>query len=72
MEDPMLKAGNDDYPLYPSDPEKIPDSTYWPAALAFGSLLFFWGLITSLFVTGVGFICIALSLTGWIFELNYE
>ncbi len=63
---------NEEYPLHPADPQILPASTYWPLAMAFGLLLFFWGFITTLILSGVGFICIIVSLAGWIIELNNE
>ena len=35
-------------------PDAIPRPTYVPAAMAFGITLFFWGIITSPVVLGVG------------------
>ncbi len=67
-----MKLNEDEYPPQPSDPEIIPDSTYWPLALAFGITFLLWGFLTSLIVSGVGFVFMIISLAGWIQELNYE
>jgi len=48
MDEPVIKLNEKEYPLQPSDPEIIPDSTYWPLALAFGTTLLLWGFLTSL------------------------
>src|SRR3954453_2793930 len=37
-------------------PEHIPAVTYWPAALALGITLLFWGLITSFLLAIIGLI----------------
>jgi len=72
MEADDLKYDEREYPGHPSDPEKLPSSTYWPIVLAFGLLLFLWGIITSLIVLAAGVLCMGVALTGWIIELNYE
>jgi hypothetical protein len=72
MDESILKANEKEYPLHPSDPDILPESTYWPLVLAFGLLFLFWGLISSLIISGVGLVLVALAITGWILELNYE
>lgn len=72
MEANNLIIDEKEYPGNPADPELLPHSTYWPVALAFGLLLSLWGIITSLIVTGVGAVCFAVALAGWITELNHE
>ncbi len=43
----------------------LPTPTAWPMITAFGLTLMFAGLVTSLFVTAVGFICAAFGAVGW-------
>jgi hypothetical protein len=61
-----------EYPPNPADPQKMPEPTYWPVALAFGVLFIFWGLISTFYITGVGLIISAVATAGWIIELNHE
>jgi hypothetical protein len=72
MDEPVINLDEKGYPLQPSDPEIIPDSTYWPLALAFGTTFLLWGFLTSLILSGVGILCMAVSLAGWIGEINSE
>ena len=72
MDEPVYNINESEYPLQPSDPEIIPESTYWPLALAFGTTLLLWGFLTSLILSGVGLLCMAVSLAGWIGEINTE
>ena len=67
-----LKKQEDTYPLNDPAPEKIPELTFWPFMLAFGVLFFFWGLITSLIITGVGVVIIIIAISGWIQDLSHE
>jgi hypothetical protein len=52
--------------------EKIPEPTYWPAALALGTVLLLWGLVTSFIVAIVGFILLGSSIAGWLGEMRHE
>ncbi len=72
MDNSDINSQENEYPLHPSDPVIIPDSTYWPISLAFGTTLLFWGFISSLILSGVGFVCMVIALAGWISELNNE
>lgn len=72
MDKQLIKLNDAEYPPQPSDPEIIPDSTYWPVTLAFGITFLIWGFLTSLIVSGVGLLFITISLWGWIQELNNE
>jgi hypothetical protein len=72
MDKPAININEEEYPLQPSDPEIIPDSTYWPLSLAFGITFLFLGFLTSLMLSGVGLVIMAISLSGWIQELNNE
>jgi hypothetical protein len=47
-------------------PEKIPEPTYWPAMLAFGIVLVFWGLVSTWLISLAGIIISGFSLAGWI------
>ena len=47
-------------------PEKIPEPTYWPAMLAFGIVLIFWGLVSTWLISLAGVIITGFSLAGWI------
>lgn len=67
-----LKKQEEEYPLSDPAPEKIPELTFWPFILAFGVLFFFWGLITSLIITGVGAVIIIIAISGWIQDLSHE
>lgn len=53
-------------------PEVLARPTWWPAALAFGSTLVAWGLITSLIILGIGIVVFGWSLRGWIQEIRHE
>ncbi|HEU5015098.1 MAG TPA: hypothetical protein VFT66_21425 [Roseiflexaceae bacterium] len=49
--------------------EGIPAPTYWPAVLAFGITLFFWGILTSWIISGMGVIIFVVAIVGWIGDL---
>jgi hypothetical protein len=53
-------------------PEKIPEPTFWPAGLALGTVLLFWGLVTSFIVAAVGLILLVFSVAGWLGEMRHE
>ncbi len=69
---PESELTNEEYPLTPADPQEIPEPTYWPITLAFGSLFLFWGLITTPIISVVGLLISGLAIAGWIIELNHE
>lgn len=50
-------------------PTTLPRPTYAPVAMGFGMTLLFWGLATSLYISGVGLILCVLALLQWIGEL---
>jgi len=56
---------------HPPDHSELPQPTYWPAVLALGITFLAWGLVTSLVISGVGLILLALALAGWIGELRH-
>jgi hypothetical protein len=72
MNNSELNIDQEKYPLVPSDPEIIPESTYWPIFLAFGITFFMWGYLLTLYVSIMGLICMIVALIGWINELNKE
>jgi hypothetical protein len=53
-------------------PEKMPEPTFWPAALALGTVLLLWGIVTSFVVGMVGFILLVFSIAGWLQEMRHE
>jgi hypothetical protein len=65
-ETPTTHAG---WKALPDEP--LPHPTYFPAGLAMGTTLFFWGLITSrvVFLAGVGLLIAALA--GWISAIRH-
>ncbi|MGB8491399.1 MAG: cytochrome c oxidase subunit 4 [Bacteroidales bacterium] len=72
MDNELTERNTRDYPPYPSDPAIVPDSTYWPLSLAFGITLFFWGFLTTIFLSFTGLVFMIISIAGWITELNHE
>ena len=70
MDENKLSQLSDEYKLSPSVPQRIPKPTYWPVFLAFSVVLFFWGFITSIIISGVGLLLIGVSTYGWIMELK--
>jgi len=53
-------------------PEHLVKPTYWPMVLALGITFLLWGLISNLFISGVGVVLFALALTNWIRELRHD
>jgi hypothetical protein len=53
-------------------PEKIPNPTYWPALFAFGLMFVAWGLISNLFLFGIGVIMAVIAVVGWVYDLRHE
>jgi len=53
-------------------PDHVPPRTTWPAAAALGTVLIFWGVVTSYLILGVGVGLLALSVVGWIREILRE
>jgi hypothetical protein len=49
----------------------LPRPTYWPVVLAFGVVLLAWGVVTTLAITVIGLVLLALGLGGWIGELRH-
>jgi hypothetical protein len=57
---------------HPAQPEELPALTFWPIVLAAGTVFFFWGMITSLIISGVGLASMLIALWGWIEEFSDE
>jgi hypothetical protein len=53
-------------------PREIPHPTAYPAGMAFGTTLLFWGFITSPVLVGIGLVVMTVSLAGWIGEMRHE
>jgi hypothetical protein len=53
-------------------PEKLPEPTAWPAALALAVTLMLWGFVSSLISTGVGLALFVVALAGWIGDIRHE
>jgi hypothetical protein len=53
-------------------PENLPEQCIWPATLALGITFLVWGLVTSLIITGVGFVLFAVAMAGWIRDIRHE
>ncbi len=67
IETPPLRPGWVRVPL-----EKMPKPTIWPAALALGTVLLLWGLVTSFIMTVTGLTLLAISVAGWLREMRHE
>jgi hypothetical protein len=67
IETPSLRPGWTRFP-----PEKMPEPTIWPAALALGTVLLLWGLVTSFIMTVTGLTLLGVSLAGWLREMRHE
>jgi hypothetical protein len=52
--------------------ETLPRPTYWPAVMALGIIFILGGIVTSLFVSAVGVVLLAIALAGWIGEIRHE
>jgi hypothetical protein len=53
-------------------PEKLPEPTAWPVALAFAVALILWGLVSSLILSGVGLGLFITAMTGWVADIRHE
>jgi hypothetical protein len=70
MEKANLKYNPEEYPPHQAVPQEIPKATIWPITLACGVIFFFWGFITSFFITAIGFILMLIAVAGWIGDLR--
>ncbi|HEX2911822.1 MAG TPA: hypothetical protein VH186_13520 [Chloroflexia bacterium] len=52
--------------------EPLPQPTYWPVVMALGIVLFVFGFLTTIFISGLGAILFFISLGGWIGEMWNE
>jgi len=52
-------------------PAEIPQPTYWPVVMSVGITFIFWGIVTSLIVSGVGIILFGIALAGWIGDIRH-
>jgi len=72
MDEQADKPNEADDPTTPALPERIPKSTFWPFVMALGVMFFFWGILTSWIISGIGVILVSISFSGWIVDLNNE
>lgn len=56
----------------PLPPARLPRPTYFPAGMALGTALVFWGIITSRVILVVGLGMFTVMLGGWISEILHE
>jgi hypothetical protein len=54
------------------DPEVVARPTYWPMVFGLGIAFFMWGLISNLFVLGLGLFFLLVGLVGWVLDLVAE
>lgn len=52
--------------------EKLPEPTWWPAALALGIVLLLWGIVASYAVSVVGLGLSITALAGWTGDIRNE
>ena len=53
-------------------PERLPEPTVWPVALALAVTLIVWGLVCSLIITAIGLALFIAALAGWIGDIRHE
>ena len=53
-------------------PEELPEPTPWPAALALGSCLLAWGVVTSWILSLVGLLLFVVGVAGWMGRMRHE
>lgn len=49
--------------------EHVPRPTYWPVVMALGTVLLFWGVVTTVAISAIGLGLFVLGLGGWIREM---
>ncbi len=59
------------YGWHKPQPERLAKPTYWPVVMALGITFLGLGLVTTLLISGVGFVLIVLALAGWIKEIRH-
>lgn len=57
---------------HPAPPEHVPGPSVWPPAVALGSTLLVWGLITTWILSAVGGLVFAIAVFRWIQEIRHE
>ncbi|HEY4249304.1 MAG TPA: hypothetical protein VGM64_20950 [Lacunisphaera sp.] len=67
---PIPPYSSDTWERLPAEP--LPRSTHYPAFLAMGTTLIFWGLISSWMTLFMGFYVFGSALAGWIKEIRHE
>ena len=55
-----------------AQPERLPEPTAWPVALALAVAFILWGLVSTLMITAVGLAVFATALAGWIRDILHE
>ncbi len=53
-------------------PVDLPEPTYWPFFLAFGTTFLLWGILSSWLISAIGFIVFIIGLGGWMSDLYHE
>lgn len=67
---PIPPNSRDTWERLPAGP--LPRGTHYPAFLAMGTTLLFWGLISSWMTLFMGFCVFGFALAGWIKEIRHE
>ncbi len=58
--------------LPPMPREELPEPTFWPITLALGLTLLLWGIVTSIYISMVGFIIVVLAVRGWVHDIRRD
>jgi hypothetical protein len=53
-------------------PANLPQPTYWPAIMAIAVCFGLWGVLTSVWLIGVGLVGTVVAAVGWIGDLRDE
>jgi hypothetical protein len=59
----------DEWYTLPAEP--VPKPTAWPATMALAITFLFWGLASTIIISGVGAVVFAFALTGWIGNIRH-
>lgn len=65
----VLSPDHPDWERLP--PTHLPRPTYWPVVLALGIMFLMWGVVTTVAISVVGLLLLAIALGGWIGELRH-
>ncbi|MCA1667245.1 MAG: hypothetical protein LC793_07575 [Thermomicrobia bacterium] len=69
---PTTSGASSDHPDWETLPAAhLPRPTYWPVVLAVGILFLAWGIVTTIAISVIGLLLLALALGGWIGELRH-